>query len=284
MDLLAHGPGADRHRPSETGEPVDPGGVGPGHVDHDRRAYDAPVSECHPGDPLVVTLDADDLGAEAEPGTERLGGVLQVAGGELRVVDVARVGHPDGAGERLGRLGPERLVLHPGRRTHHACVEQGQPLLDLARHPSARRGCRAASNNGTTLVACPPFQQRHPAGHQLGKVRAARPAEVGGPVAPVVPGLPSHRHPGQRRVAEPDDRAGVARRSVARARQRIEVQGSATATGELVGQRGADHPRADDDDVGVPTRPCVLSCGRHGTSNQADSHYVGIIGYLPTKR
>ena len=104
---------------------------GPGHVDHDRRPYDAPVRERHPGDPLVVTLDADDLGAEPEPSTERLGSVLQVAGGQLRVVDVARVRHPDRTGEGLGGLGPERVVVHPGRRTHHACVEQGQSLLDL---------------------------------------------------------------------------------------------------------------------------------------------------------
>src|SRR5690606_9814749 len=98
-----------------------------------------PIGEPDAGDPAGGPLDTGDLGTEPDDGAVPGGRVDQVAGGQGRIRHVARVGRVQCAGQPLGGLRPERVVVHRPGRTEPARIDERQPAGQLTGVPGLVR-------------------------------------------------------------------------------------------------------------------------------------------------
>jgi hypothetical protein len=91
-DLLAQGSGSDFHAFLHPGHTVDDIGVRTGDVDHDRRIDPGSTLQRNAGHPVVFFADVDHFGIKHKRCAFGFGRALEVVGGKLRIVDIARLG------------------------------------------------------------------------------------------------------------------------------------------------------------------------------------------------
>ena len=229
---------------------------GPGDVDHDRRVDLGAVGQRDAGHAAVGAADLGDLGAEEELAALGLGRALEVVGGELGIVHVARAGREDRAVELALRLVPEvRVVGSPRRPEGVRGVDRD--LLDERRVvPLLVLDAQVAVVGEDLLVVAGRALEQHGAAlHVARRAHVVDGAEVALPVLPVGEALVGHRDALERRVVGAHDGARVARRPVARGRQLVDVQGLVAALAQLERGRRPDDARADDDRVNPPAHP-----------------------------
>jgi hypothetical protein len=227
--------------------------VRPGDIDHDRRVDLGAVGQRDAGHAAVGAADLGDLGAEQELATLGFGRALEVVGGELGIVHVARAGGEDRAVELALRLVPEvRVVGAPGRPEGVRRVDGD--LLDQRRVVPLLVLDAEVAVVGEDLLVVPggALEEHRAALHVARRAHVVDRAQVALPILPVGEPLVGHRDALERRVVRAHDRAGVARRPVARGRQLVDVQGLVAALAELERRRGPDDACADDDCVSPP--------------------------------
>ena len=220
------------------------------------------VRERDAGDPALPTPDGRDLRVEAEARAACLGGPLQVARGQLRIVDVAAGREQHRARDLAVAVAEGRVVRSPRRREALQVVE-GQLPAQPRRHPSPRKVCPTRVSRAQTGRRCAfsaVLMTTEPHWLEACQLAIVGQLQMLGPMEPVVVALVGQRRPVQRRVVDPDHRRRAAGRAVARSRQRIEAERPPTAPGELQRHRGTDHAGTDDHRV-VPLRHAP-SCRR----------------------
>ena len=207
----------------------------------------AAVVERHAEHLAAGLADLGDLAAVEELAALGLGGALQVVRRERRVVDVARVGRVDRAGELLRARRREVVVGWARRRPELVHVEDRHLALERGRVPLLVRHAEAVVvRQHLVVVAGRALEQDGARLHVLGEPGLVGRLEVLGPVLPVEEALVGHRHAVERRVVGAHDRARVRRRAVAGRRELVDVERLVAALAELERRRGADHSGADD--------------------------------------
>ena len=250
VDLVAQRARLDVHLVLDAGHAVDDERVRAGDVDHDRRVDLGAVGQRHAGDAAVGAADLGHLGAEEELAALGLGGPLEVVGGQLRVVHVARPGGEDRAVELALRLVPEVRVVGALGRPEGVRAIDGDLLDERGVVPLLVLDAEVAVVAQDLLVVAGGALEQHGAAlHVARGAHVVDVAEVALPVLPVEEALVGHRHALARGVVRAHDRARVARRPVAGARQLVDVQRLVAALAQLERGRRADDAGADDDRV-----------------------------------
>ena len=256
----------DRHVVERPGHGVDDRGMRARHVDDDGRLHRFATVQGDAAYPALIGEDAHDLAPEGELGALRLRRTLQVVGGKLRIGDVAAVRPEDGALDLASARLAEALVVHGPGRSEAAKIEERDPRPDRRPVPFLARDPELVRESEVLFEPAVVLGLHH---HATGVDEPREPAlvvrpEVVRPFLPVVIGLPGERDPVEGRVVDPDDRARVRGRPVARGGVPVHAQGAVSELRELEGGRGADDPRPDDDGVVLITHGSSSSLARAG--------------------
>ena len=156
----------------------------------------------------------------------RLGRLLQVAGGELRVVDVA-AGREQHGTRDLAVAVAEGRVVGPARRGEALRCRRRAARAAAAPCPSPRTGCRArpsarrparSSWLSAVLITTEPISWKRASSPPSGRPRCSAQS------LPVVVALVGQSRAVQRRVVDPDHRGRGAGRAVAGGRQGVDVE------------------------------------------------------------
>ena len=211
------------------------------------------IGQLDPGHAATLPEDLHDFGPEHELPAVRFTRALHVVTSQRGVVDVPRLRDVDGAAYVFTRRLAEALVLGGDRGTVRLCVDPGEACPDVAWAQvlvGDMKLVKRAHHIREVLVALV-LDDKAPRIDVSGKPHLVGHAQVAPPVQPVEVALPGHGATVRRGVVQPNDRAGVARRTGSGRGLLVHVQGPPATFGQLEAHGDTDHARPDDDRVVV---------------------------------